>query len=107
MTQEIVSIITDLGLPISISLGLAYALYRIITWLLNDVVASIKEKFGSEHQQNRDLFRQLINEVKDELDELKSDITEIRQALEQDRKELAELKSDVKVYVDLSMKGKQ
>ena len=106
MTQEIVILIKELGFPIAISLGLAYVLYKVVMWLLKDVVTNTLEKFSIEHKTNRDLFRQQINEVKDELDEIKSDITEVRQALEQDRKELAEIKSDLKVYVDLTMKGK-
>jgi len=87
-TDEVIKIISELGLPIAISLGLAFVLYRVIMWLLKDVVESTLKRFDTKH-------RVLAEKMDHNIDKT-----------ERCEKKLTEIKSDLKVYVDLTMKGK-
>mgnify|MGYP003134043450 FL=1 len=87
-TEDIIKLISELGLPIAISLGLAYVLYKIIMWLLKDVVESTLRRFDEKHRVLQESMVELHNDI------------------EKIKKWNAEIKSDLKVYIDLTMKGK-
>ena len=87
-TEDVIKIISELGLPIAISLGLAFVLYRVVMWLLKDVVESTLKRFDTKH-------RVLAEKMDHNIDKT-----------ERCEKYLNEIKSDLKVYTDLTMKGK-
>ena len=88
MTDDIIKLIQELGFPIAISCALAFVLYRVIMWLLKDVVESTLKRFDTKH-------RVLAEKMDHNIDKT-----------ERCEKKLTEIKSDLKVYVDLTMKGK-
>tara|TARA_Y100001963_G_C6445625_1_gene293432 strand:+ start:184 stop:450 length:267 start_codon:yes stop_codon:yes gene_type:complete len=88
MTDEIIKLIQELGFPVAISIGLAFVLYRVIMWLLKDVVESTLRRFDSKHKVLAEKMDYNIDQTG------------------RCEKKLTEIKSDLKVYVDLTMKGK-
>ena len=88
MTDDVIKLIQELGFPIAISCALAFVLYRVIMWLLKDVVESTLKRFDTKH-------RVLAEKMDNNIDKI-----------ERCEKKLTEIKSDLKVYVDLTMKGK-
>ena len=86
-TEEIIKIISELGFPIAISIGLAFVLYKVVMWLLKDVVEGTLKRFDEKH---RILHESMI--------ELHNDIEKIK-------KWNAEIKSDLKVYIDMTIKN--
>ena len=85
-TDEVIKIISELGLPIAISLGLAFVLYRVIMWLLKDVVESTLKRFDTKHKV-------LAEKMDNNIDKT-----------ERCEKYLNEIKSDLKLF--MTMKGK-
>ena len=85
-TEDIIKIISELGLPIAISLGLAFVLYRVVMWLLKDVVESTLKRFDTKH-------RVLAEKMDHNIDKT-----------ERCEKYLNEMKSDLKLF--MTMKGK-
>ena len=88
MTDDVIKLITDLGYPIAISIGLAFVLYKVIMWLIVEKVDSVLTNFESRHEV-------LLNRLDHNIDK-----TERRE------KYLNEVKSDLKIYTDIIMKGK-
>ena len=88
MIEDVIKLIQELGFPIAISCALAFVLYRIIMWLLKDVVESTLKRFDTK---NRVLAEKMDHNI---------------DKTERCEKKLTEIKSDLKVYVDLTMKGK-
>ena len=85
-TDEVIKIISELGLPIAISLGLAFVLYRVVMWLLHDVVESTLKRFDTKHKV-------LAEKMDNNIDKT-----------ERCEKYLNEMKSDLKLF--MTMKGK-
>ena len=85
-TEEIIKIISELGLPVAISLGLAFVLYKVVMWLLKDVVESTLKRFDTKH-------RVLAEKMDHNIDKT-----------ERCEKYLNEMKSDLKLF--MTMKGK-
>ena len=88
MTDEAIKLVQELGFPIALSIGLAFALYSVIRYILKEKVEDTLKRFDEKH---RILHESMV--------ELKNDIEKIK-------KWNAEIKSDLKVYIDLTMKGK-
>ena len=88
MADDVIKLIQELGFPIAISCALAFVLYRVIMWLLHDVVENTLKRFDEKH-------RVLAEKMDSSIDKT-----------ERNGKDLAKIKSDLKVYVDLTMKGK-
>ena len=88
MADDVIKLIQELGFPIAISCALAFVLYRVVMWLLRDVVESTLKRFDTKH-------RVLAEKMDHNIDKT-----------ERCEKKLTEIKSDLKVYVDLTMKGK-
>ena len=85
-TDEIIKLISELGLPIAISLGLAFVLYRVVMWLLKDVVESTLKRFDTKHKVLAEKMDHNIDKT------------------ERCEKYLNEMKSDLKLF--MTMKGK-
>ena len=88
MTDDAIKLIQELGFPVALSIGLAFALYSVIRYILKEKVEDTLIRFDEKH---RILHESMV--------ELHNDIEKIK-------KWNAEIKSDLKVYIDLSMKGK-
>ena len=88
MTDDVIKLIQELGFPVTVCVCLAFVLYRVIMWLLKDVVESTLKRCDTKH-------RVLAEKMDHNIDKT-----------ERCEKKLTEIKSDLKVYVDLTMKGK-
>ena len=85
MTDDVIKLISELGLPIAISLGLAFVLYRVVMWLLKDVVESTLKRFDTKHKVLAEKMDHNIDKT------------------ERCEKYLNEMKSDLKLF--MTMKG--
>ena len=88
MTDDAIRLIQELGFPITVSLSLAFVLYKIIMWLLKDVVENTLKRFDEKH-------RVLAEKMDHNIDKT-----------ERCEKYLNESKSDQKIIVDYILKGK-
>ena len=88
MTDDVIKLIQELGFPVAVSIGCMGLLGWVVKYILKEKVEDTLIRFDEKHEnlQNR------LDIVIDELGKLK--------------KWSAEIKSDLKVYVDLTMKGK-
>ena len=99
MTEEAVKFIQELGFHVAMSLGLAFALYSVVRYILKEKVEDTLKRFDEKHealQHRMDLLDKKIVELEREM------MDEFGKV----KKWLAEIKSDLKVYIDLTMKGK-
>ena len=88
MTDDAIRLIQELGFPIAVSLALAFVLYKIVMWLLKDVVENTLKRFDEKH-------RVLAEKMDHNIDKT-----------ERCEKYLNESKSDQKIIVDYILKGK-
>ena len=88
MTSEVITLIQELGFPIALSVGLAFALYSVVRFILKEKVEDTLKRFDEKHEN----LQHRLDIIMDELGKLK--------------KWNAEIKSDLKVYIDLTMKNK-
>jgi len=88
MTSDIITLIQELGFPIAISVGLAFALYSVVRFILKEKVEDTLKRFDEKHEN----LQHRLDIIMDEMGKLK--------------KWNAEIKSDLKVYIDLTMRKK-
>ena len=88
MTSEVITLIQELGFPIAISVALAFALYSVVRFILKEKVEDTLKRFDEKHEN----LQHRLDIIMDELGKLK--------------KWNAEIKSDLKVYIDLTMRNK-
>ena len=88
MTDDAIRLVQELGFPIAVSLALAFVLYKIVMWLLKDVVENTLRRFDEKH-------RVLAEKMDHNIDKT-----------ERCEKYLNESKSDQKIIVDFILKGK-
>ena len=88
MTSEVITLIQELGFPVAISVGLAFALYSVVRFILKEKVEDTLKRFDEKHEN----LQHRMDIIMDDLGKIK--------------KWNAEIKSDLKVYVDLTMKAK-
>ena len=88
MTSEVITLIQELGFPIAISVGLAFALYSVVRFILKEKVEDTLNRFDEKHEN----LQHRLDIIMDEMVKLK--------------KWNAEIKSDLKVYIDLTMRNK-
>ena len=88
MTSEVITLIQELGFPVAISVGLAFALYSVVRFILKEKVEDTLNRFDEKHEN----LQHRLDIIMDELGKLK--------------KWNAEIKSDLKVYIDLTMRKK-
>ena len=88
MTSDIVTLIQELGFPVAISVGLAFALYSVVRFILKEKVEDTLKRFDEKHEN----LQHRLDKIMDELGKIK--------------KWNAEIKSDLKIYIDLVMRNK-
>tara|TARA_X000001382_G_scaffold35240_3_gene23232 strand:- start:185 stop:469 length:285 start_codon:yes stop_codon:yes gene_type:complete len=88
MTSEVITLIQELGFPVAISVGLAFALYSVVRFILKEKVEDTLKRFDEKHEN----LQHRLDIIMDELGKVK--------------KWNAEIKSDLKVYIDLTMRNK-
>ena len=88
MTSEVITLVQELGFPVAISIGLAFALYSVVRFILKEKVEDTLNRFDEKHEN----LQHRLDIIMDELGKLK--------------KWNAEIKSDLKVYIDLTMRNK-
>ena len=88
MTEDVIRLIQELGFPVAVSIGCMGLLGWIVKYILKEKVEDTLIRFDEKHQN----LQHRLDIVIDELGKIK--------------KWNAEIKSDLKVYVDLTMKGK-
>tara|TARA_Y100001963_G_scaffold147600_1_gene224192 strand:- start:177 stop:476 length:300 start_codon:yes stop_codon:yes gene_type:complete len=99
MTQEIVILIKELGFPIAIAVSALGMLAWVMRYILRDKVEGTLTRFDNRH----DHLLKEIDEIKKEM-HLRFD--QERDDTEKIKKWCSEIKSDLKVYIDLTMKSK-
>ena len=88
MTEDVIRLIQELGFPVAVSIGCMGLLGWIVRYILKEKVEDTLIRFDEKHEN----LQHRLDIIIDELGKLK--------------KWNAEIKSDLKVYVDLTMKGK-
>jgi len=88
VTSDIITLIQELGFPVAISVGLAFALYSVVRFILKEKVEDTLKRFDEKHEN----LQHRLDIIMDEMGKLK--------------KWNAEIKSDLKVYIDLTMRNK-
>ena len=88
MTSDVITLVQELGFPVAISIGLAFALYSVVRFILKEKVEDTLNRFDEKHEN----LQHRLDIIMDELGKLK--------------KWNAEIKSDLKVYIDLTMRKK-
>ena len=88
MTSEIITLVQELGFPVALSVGLAFALYSVVRFILKEKVEDTLKRFDEKHEN----LQHRLDIIMDEMGKLK--------------KWNAEIKSDLKVYIDLTMRNK-
>ena len=99
MTDDVITLIQELGFPIAVCISLAFVLYKVIMWLMGDIVKNTLNNFNDKHEN--------LQHRLDLLDKKMMDFErEMMDEFGKTKKWIAEIKSDLKVYIDLTMKGK-
>jgi len=99
MTNDIINLVQELGFPIAIAIGSMGMLAWVMRYILKDKVEGTLIRFDTRHDH---LLKEL-DEIKREM-HLRFD--QERDDTEKLKKWCSEIKSDLKVYIDLQMKGK-
>ena len=88
MTDDVIKLIQELGFPVALSVGLAFALYSVVRFILKEKVEDTLKRFDEKHEN----LQHRLDIIMDELGKVK--------------KWNAEIKSDLKVYIDMAMRNK-
>ena len=99
MTQDIVTLIKELGFPIAIAISALGMLAWVMRYILRDKVEGTLTRFDNRHDHLLKELDEIKKEMHTRFDQERDDIEKIK-------KWCSEIKSDLKVYVDLTMKGK-
>ena len=97
MTEDVIRLIQELGFPIAMAVGAMGMLAWVMRYILKDKVEGTLARFDSRH----DFLLKELDEIKKEM-HLRFD--QERDDTEKIKKWCSEIKSDLKVYIDLSMK---
>ena len=97
MTEEAIKLVQELGFPIAVSIGLAFALYSVIRYILKEKVEDTLNRFDEKHEHLQKRFDSVDKKIDDFEREMEDELGKVK-------KWLAEIKSDLKVYIDLTMK---
>ena len=99
MTEDVIKLIQELGCPVAVSIGCMVLLGWIIRYILKDKVEDTLNRFDDRHDN-------LLKELDEIKKEMHITFDQERDDTEKIKKWCSEIKSDLKVYVDLTMKGK-
>ncbi len=98
MTDDVIKLISELGFPIAVCISLAFVLYRVVMWLMGDIVKNTLTRFDEKHENLQHRLDLLDKKLFDFEREMMDEFGKVK-------KWSAEIKSDLKVYVDLTRKG--
>jgi len=99
MTDEAIKLVQELGFPIAVAVASIGMLAWVIKYILKDKVEGTLVRFDSRHDH-------LLKELDGIKKEMHLRFDQERDDTEKIKKWLSEIKSDLKVYIDLTMKGK-
>jgi peptidoglycan hydrolase CwlO-like protein len=97
--SDIVTLIQELGFPVAISVGLAFALYSVVRFILKEKVEDTLKRFDEKHETLQHRLDLLDAKIMDFEREMMDEFGKVK-------KWTAEIKSDLKVYIDLTMRNK-
>jgi hypothetical protein len=97
MTDDIIRIITELGFPIALAVGSLGMLAWVVRYILKDKVEDTLSRFDARHDH-------LLKEIDEIKKEMHIRFDQERDDTEKIKKWCSEIKSDLKVYIDLSIK---
>ena len=97
MTDDIIKIITELGFPIALAVGSLGMLAWVVRYILKDKVEDTLSRFDARHDH-------LLKEIDEIKKEMHIRFDQERDDTEKIKKWCSEIKSDLKVYIDLSIK---
>ena len=97
--SDIVTLIQELGFPVAISVGLAFALYSVVRFILKEKVEDTLIRFDEKHETLQHRLDLLDAKLMDFEREMMDEFGKVK-------KWTAEIKSDLKVYIDLTMRNK-
>ena len=99
MTGDIINIVQTLGFPVAVAIGSMLMLAWVVKYILKDKVEDTLVRFDSRHDH-------LLKELDENRKEMHMRFDQERDDTEKIKKWCSEIKSDLKVYIDLTMKGK-
>ena len=99
MTDEAIKLVQELGFPIAVAVASIGMLAWVIKYILKDKVEGTLVRFDSRHDH-------LLKELDGIKKEMHLRFDQERDDTEKIKKWCSEIKSDLKVYIDLTMKGK-
>ena len=99
MTQDVISLIQELGFPVAVSLGCMGLLGWIVRYILKEKVEDTLQNFGKRHDN-------LITEIGEIKREMHLRFDQERDDTEKIKKWVVESKSDNKIIIDYILKGK-
>ena len=99
MTDDAIKLIQELGFPIAIAISAMAMLAWVVRYILKDKVEDTLANFGNRHDN-------LLKEIDEIKKEMHIRFDQEREDTEKIKKWCSEIKSDLKVYIDLQMKGK-
>ena len=99
MTQDLIVLIKELGFPIAIAISALGMLAWVMRYILRDKVEGTLTRFDNRHDH-------LLKELDEIKKEMHTRFDQERDDTEKIKKWCSEIKSDLKVYVDLTMKGR-
>ena len=68
MTSEVITLIQELGFPVAISVGLAFALYSVVRFILKEKVEDTLKRFDEKHEN----LQHRLDIIMDEMGKLKN-----------------------------------
>ena len=99
MTDEAIKLVQELGFPVAVALGCMLMLGWVVRYILKEKVEDTLTRFDNRHDH-------LLKEIDEIKKEMHIRFDQERDDTEKIKKWCSEIKSDLKVYIDLTMKGK-
>ena len=99
MTDDIINIVQTLGFPVAVAIGSMLMLAWVVKYILKDKVEDTLVRFDEKHENLQKRFDSVDKKIDNFEREMEDELGKVK-------KWLAEIKSDLKVYIDLTMKGK-
>ena len=110
MTDEAIKLVQELGFPIAIAISAMAMLAWVVRYILKDKVEDTLNRFDERVEDTLNRFDERHDNLIKELDSIKKQMhlrfDQERDDTEKIKKWMAEIKSDLKIYIDLQMKGK-
>ena len=99
MTDEAIRLVQELGFAVAVALGCMLMLGWVVRYILLEKVEDTLTRFDNRHDH-------LLKEIDEIKKEMHIRFDQERDDTEKIKKWCSEIKSDLKVYIDLTMKGK-